>query len=78
MAHTYDLIEANISMKENTEKRETLKSLPLQSFFCMFRFLIPFQFREVKLKGFFLELFNLIVYYESHSNVSFSLTDLHS
>ena len=56
MAHTYDLIEAKISMEQNTEKRETMKSLPLESFFCMFVFFFLFlsdQFREVKLKGFF-------------------------
>ena len=60
MAHTYDLIEAKISMEQNTEKRETMKSLPLESFFCMFLFFIPFQFREVKLKGIFLEPVNLL------------------
>ena len=40
MAHTYDLIEAKISMEQNTEKRETMKSLPLESFFCVFVFFL--------------------------------------
>ena len=57
MAHTYDLIEAKISMEQNTEKRETMKSLPLESFFRMLLFFfISFQFREVKLKGIFFSL----------------------
>ena len=43
-------------MEQNTEKRETMKSLPLESLFCMLLFFIPFQFRELKLKGFSLEL----------------------